>query len=107
MDEGNRKRYKAEDKVAVLRRSIIGGEALSEVCTQSGVSPNLFYRWRQELFDNGALVFERAGQRNGNRELRDLQATVTKLQEQLAKKEGVIAQLAQEYVTLKKTLGLA
>ena len=45
---------------AVLRRVLIGREDISKVCEAVGCCPSQVYRWQKQLFDTGAMVFERS-----------------------------------------------
>lgn len=101
-----RKHYTAEQKIAILRRHLIDKIPVSELCDQHGLQPTVFYRWQKELFDNGAAALER---KNGDRrqdraraaEAQHLQA----LRAKLARKDEVLAELMEEHVALKKSLG--
>jgi len=49
-----RKRYSAEQKVAILRWHVVDREPTSKPCDELGLQPSLFYRWRKEFFENDA-----------------------------------------------------
>jgi transposase-like protein len=98
-----RKRLTGEEKVALLRRHLLEKVPVSTLCEEAGVSVNVFYRWQQELFENGALAFER---RSDVREKR-LEERNAALEAKLAKKDEVMAELLMEHVALKKSLGEA
>jgi len=49
-----RKHYNAEEKVAILRRHLLEGAAVSTLCDELGLQPTVFYRWQKEFFENGA-----------------------------------------------------
>lgn len=102
----SRKRFTSEEKAGAVKRHLVGGEAVSAICEDLGLAPNLFYRWQKELFEHGAAAFEVKGR--GPRvdtRTRVLERKVEKLQTKLAHKDGVIAEITEDYVTLKKTLG--
>ncbi|MGQ3684330.1 MAG: hypothetical protein ACUBOA_04850 [Candidatus Loosdrechtia sp.] len=61
----------------------------------------MFYRWQKILFENGASAFELL---NGTGE-RNKEEKVKKLEEKLAHKDEVIAEIMFDYVKLKKILG--
>jgi transposase-like protein len=101
-----RKQYTSEEKAAAVKRHVIGGEAVSAICDDLSLAPNLFYRWQKELFDHGAAAFEVKG--NGRREsvrVRGLERDNEKLRAKLAHKDNVIAEITEDYVRLKKSLG--
>ena len=96
-----RRRFTGEEKVAILRRHLVEGAAVSDLCDEYGLNPTMFYRWQKELFENGAAAFER---RSNGRE-RKLEEKITKLETKLAHKDEVIAEIMESHVALKKSLG--
>ncbi|MGI9072275.1 MAG: transposase [Bryobacteraceae bacterium] len=56
-----RKHYGAEEKVAILRRHLLEGAAVSTLCDELGLQPTVFYRWQKEFFENGAAAFQTKG----------------------------------------------
>jgi transposase-like protein len=99
-----RKHYSPEEKVAILHKHLVEKVAVSEVCEQHGLSPNVFYRWQKEFFENGAAAFRRNGR---DTKTQKLEAEVERLRAKLADKDEVIAEIMAEHVALKKTLGQA
>jgi len=59
-----RKHYTAEEKVAILRRHLVEGVPISELCDQLELQPTVFYRWQKEFFENGAAAFQQRGRSN-------------------------------------------
>jgi hypothetical protein len=58
------------------------------------------------LFDHGAAAFEVKGRGpRADTKTRALERKVEKLESKLAHKDGVIAEITEDYVMLKKTLG--
>ena len=51
-----RKHFTPEEKVAILRRHLVGRVPVSELCEELGLRPTVFYRWQKELFENGAAA---------------------------------------------------
>ena len=101
-----RRHFSSEDKAAAVKRHVVGGEAVSAICEDLGLAPNLFYRWQKELFDNAAAAFEVKGRGpRPDTKTRKLETKVEKLESKLAHKDSVIAEITEDYVTLKKTLG--
>jgi transposase-like protein len=96
-----RKQYKAKEKVAIIRKHLLEGVAVSDVCEEYGIQPSVFYRWQKALFEQGDQVFERGRNRQVNRQERQIAA----LQEKLKKKDEVLGEVMEEYVALKKTFG--
>jgi len=101
--EKQRRTFTATEKVAILRRHLLDKAPMSSLCDEHGLNPTVLYRWQKELFENGAAAFER---RSNGRE-RKLEQKVEALTAKIARKDGVIAELLEEHVALKKSLGEA
>ena len=66
----------------------------------------MFYRWQKELFDHADAAFEVKDRGHGtNGVSRKLERDIEKLRSKLAHKDSVIAEITEDYVRLKKTLG--
>jgi len=52
-----RKHYTPEEKLAILRRHLVEGVPVSDLCDDRGPQPTVFYRWEKEFFENGATAF--------------------------------------------------
>jgi transposase-like protein len=99
-----RRHLTRDEKVAVLRRHLIDKQAVSDICEAAGIQPSQFYRWLKQFFENGALALERNGGKDAA--VRGLDARrVEKLEAKLRAKNAVIADLLEEHVALKKSLG--
>jgi transposase len=59
-----RKHYTPEEKVAILRRHLVEGVSISDLCDELGLQPTVFYRWQKEFFENGAAAFQQRGLTN-------------------------------------------
>ena len=58
-----RRTFTAEEEVSILRRHLLDGVAVSDLCDEHGLNPTVFYRWQKAFFENGAAAFERRGTR--------------------------------------------
>lgn len=96
-----RKHYTAEEKVAILRRHLLEHEPISKLCDEAGLQPAMFYRWQKEFFENGAAAFQGKARTNSQAE----QERIEFLEKRIQRKDEVIAELMEEHVTLKKSLG--
>jgi transposase len=99
-----RKNYTAQEKIAILRRHLVEKVPVSDICEQHQLQPTLFYRWQQELFENGAAALER---RNGRSAYAAEQQKIAALEAKLTQKNEVLSELMEEHVKLKKTLGVS
>jgi len=97
-----RKHYSAQEKVSLLRLHLVEKQAVSDICDKHELQPTVFYRWLKEFFENGAAAFEpKPGKKRLRHEKRKLEA----LEAKLRKKDEVLAELMEEHVALKKSLG--
>jgi len=101
---GQRRRFSAAEKVAVLREHFIDKMPVSQVCDKHGLNPTVFYRWQKEFFEKGTMVFEVRDERPG-RQTKELEARNEALRAKLVRKDEVIAELLEDHVRLKKELG--
>ncbi len=101
MSTKRRANFSAKEKVAILRERLIEGKPISEVCEAHGIQPKQYYEWQQRFFENGEAAFKG----DEARETRQLKGKVSELESRLAQKDGVIAELSQEYIQLKKSRG--
>ena len=101
-NEINRRHFTPEQKVAILRQHLLENKAIGDLCDQHQINPTLFYRWQKELFENGAAAFAKPSQsRCGGQQ----KQAVERLENKLRQRDEVLAELMQEHVALKKSLG--
>lgn len=105
MNEKQRRKFSGEEKVSLLKRHLLNKEAVSDICDELSISPNQFYRWQKEFFDNGGVAFEKRRRHSENIKLRKLSDKVEKLENRLFYKDQVIAEITEDYVKLKKNFG--
>jgi transposase len=101
-----RKRLTPEQKVAIVRRHLVEKVPISDLCDEFKIHATQVYAWQKQLFEGGALAFERRP--NGANQRRQEDAAVKKiaaLEAKLIQKNEVVAELLQEHVQLKKELG--
>lgn len=101
-----RKILTPKQKISILREHLIEKVPVSEICDKHGVSVVNFYNWQKQLFENGAIAFERkTNSANAKRQDNANAAKIEKMEAKLQQKNEVIAELLQEHVELKKELG--
>lgn len=98
---GKRKRFSAEQKAAVVRRHLIDGQAVANVCDENGIQPSVFYRWQKQMFESLPALFER----QGASPTRALEEENERLRQQLARKDEIIAEVTGELIDAKKKSG--
>jgi transposase-like protein len=96
-----RKNYSPEEKLSILKRHLVEGVPVSDLCDELQLNPNVFYGWQKQLFENGAAALQRS--RKAQADPRDRR--IEQLEAKLTQKNEVLAELMQEHVALKKALG--
>ena len=56
MSSRQRRRFKPEEKLAIVRRHLLEEVPVSDLCDEYGIQPTVFYRWQKQLFDSYTLV---------------------------------------------------
>src|SRR5262245_10236876 len=103
MSKPTRRNHSSQQKAALLKRHHLDKVAVSDLCDENKLQPSVFYGWQRQLFANAAAIFE-ASTTGASRREQELEARVAQLEARLAKKDAVIAEISEEYVTLKKEL---
>jgi len=96
-----RKNYTPQQKVFILKRHQVDRIPVSDLCGQDDLLPNVFYRWQKEFFENGASAFENKQDCQNKAELKRIE----KLEAKLQTKNGVLSELMEEHVKLKRNMG--
>ena len=100
----SRKNYTPQEKVAILRRHLLEKEAVSDICDKLNLQPSVFHRWLKEFFENGSAAFEHVANGSKKHEAKQ-ERRIEKLEEKIQLKNEVLAELMEEHVILKKSLG--
>jgi len=104
MSKRDRRRHTAEQKAKLLREHLGDKRPVSEICTEAGIQPSLFYTWQRDLLAGAPALF--SNRRAPSRE-KELEEKVSRLEARVARKDQIIAEVTEEYVKLKKELGEA
>lgn len=96
--------FQPDDKVAAVRRHLVEGVPVSDLCDELEIKPTQYYAWQKQFFENGGLAFQRRNGKNRQQPNAD-QKKIAALEEKLQKRDEVVAELLQEHVQLKKELG--
>src|SRR3989339_977948 len=99
--KATRRHFDGEEKVRAIRRHFVEGVAISTICDELGIQVSMFYQWQRQLFEHGKRAFEIKESVHE----RNLQSKLESAEKKLAKKDSVIAELLEEHVKLKKSLG--
>ena len=101
MSKQKRRHFKPEDKVKIIRRHLIDKVSISELCEEFNIKPNQYYMWQKLFFERGEAAF----QTQNDPHQKQLERENVHLKEKLQKKDEIIAEVAEAFVTLKKELG--
>jgi transposase len=96
-----RRKFTPQDKAAIVREHLIEKVPVSDLCDKHGLKPTLFYRWQKDMLENMAALFER----QSGSETASLKRENEALRQRLVDKDRVIAQIMEDFVAVKKTLG--
>lgn len=97
-----RKTYTPEEKVAIIRRHLLDGVVVSDLCDRYGLHPTVYYRWQKEFFEGGAAAFAK----ESDRQIGQLKRQLADAEGQLTRKNEVLAEVMEEYVRCKKNGGV-
>lgn len=60
-----RRHFSPQQKVAIFKEHLVDGIAISELCDRHYIQPTQFDLWQKQLFENGAVAFERKTKASG------------------------------------------
>ncbi len=96
MSEKKRRKWTAAEKLRIVLTSMQPGVEVSELCRREGVHPTQFYDWKKRLLGSAEAVFDERPQKPDAKQER--------LERELARMKGVVAEITAENLELKKTL---
>jgi transposase len=96
MREQKRRKWTAAEKLRIVLTCMQPGVEVSEVCRREGINPTQFYAWKKRLLGSAAQVFDERPKRQD--------AEQERLERELARMKGVVAEITAENLELKKTL---
>jgi transposase len=99
----SRRHFSGPEKVAILKRHLLEKTPVSDLCDELDIAPNQFYRWQQELFENGHVAFDNGRKAKAVEDAQ--QRKIEQLEAKVQRKNEVLAELMEEYTQLKKELG--
>lgn len=93
-------RFTADEKVKILEEARQAGTTVAEVLRRYQLDGTTFYRWEREA--KAAMREALAGKPRAREDAKD--RTIARLQEEVAKKSRIIAEVVEENLALKKGL---
>jgi transposase len=97
-EKRKRKKWSASEKMRIVLAGLEPGVEISELCRREGIQPTQYYNWKSQLVSSAQSVF--GDKRRTKAEERDQQ----RQQDELRKKDAIIAEILAENLDLKKTL---
>ena len=61
MSTRKRQHFGPEQRVAFVRRRLLEQVPVSDLCDEHSVHPTVYHRWQKQLFEHGAVAFQRTG----------------------------------------------
>ena len=102
-DKQPRRHLSPQEKVAIVKRHLLEGTPVSDLCDEFGLNPTLFYQWQRQLFENAHLAFENDRKIKAVEDGKDKK--IEQLEAKLQRKNEVLSELMEEHTQLKKNLG--
>lgn len=96
-----RRKYSPSQKVSIVRELLEGGYSLSEVSEKYQIHPTQLTRWKKQLFEGGVATFSGSHDKKQQR----LEKEMDTLKSRLSHKDGIIAELLEDNMRLKKNDG--
>ena len=93
-DNGGRRKWNAAEKLRIVLAGMQPGVEVSDLCRREGLNPVRFYAWKNQLLGSAERVFE---DRRGRPDARH-----QRLEEEVARFQGVIAEITAENLELKR-----
>ena len=98
-----RRSFSPAQKAEIVRRHLSGKEAVSDLADEFDVQPTQIHTWIKQVLEHAETAFQRPAANRRTENAKDQK--ITYLEEKLAKKNEVVAELMEAHVQLKKELG--
>ena len=96
-----RRKYSASQKVSIVRELLEGSYSLSEISEKYQIHPTQLNRWKKQLFEGALDTFSRKTAKSDQKHEKELDGLRSKLNH----KDGIIVELLEENLRLKKNDG--
>ena len=94
----SRRKYSAEEKIAIVLEGLRGEESISVICRREGIVPNLYYSWSKDFLEAGRKRLMGDTLREAN------SSEVSGLRNENEQLKALVAELALKNRVLKKSL---
>jgi transposase len=89
-----KQKYSSSFKVRTVLDGLKSPDGIAAFCRRQGISEVQFYQWQKQLLENADLVF--------NKVPKPLERKITSLEEEIKRKDQIIAAVTEEALELKK-----
>ena len=93
-----RKKWTASEKLRIVLSGLEPSVEISELCRREGIQPTQYYNWKKQLMSSADAVF------GDQRQAKADERVAQRQQDELRKKDAIIAEILAENLELKKTL---
>jgi transposase-like protein len=97
-----RKKYSPTQKVTIVRELLEEGYSLSELSEKHRIHPSQLIRWKKQLFESAVETFSHRSKKDQKRSDNEMEH----LRSRILHKDGIIAELLEENMKLKKNDGV-
>ena len=102
-EKQTRRHFTPQEKATIVKRHLLEGVPVSNLCDEFDLNPTLFYQWQRQLFEHAHLAFENGRKSKALDDAKDQK--IERLEAKLQRKNEVMAELMEEHTQLKKDLG--
>jgi transposase-like protein len=88
------RRWKAEEKMAIVLEGLKGEKSVSEICREHKISQTQYYRWRDRFLEGGRRGLSSSSRDNGQEQSH---------KSEVERLEKIIGKMAVQIDILKKT----
>jgi transposase-like protein len=103
MSNGTRRHFTPQQKAEIVRRHLVGKEAVSDLASEFQVQPSQIHGWVKLILDQAEAAFRRQPGKRRADEAKERR--IAHLEAKLSQKNEVIAELMEENVRAKKASG--
>lgn len=96
-----RRKFSAAQKVSIVRELLEGGHSVSELSEKYKINSSQLTRWKKQLFEGAVDTFSRNTAISEKKHEQEVESMKSKL----SHKDGIIVELLEDNLRLKKKVG--
>ncbi|MBN1155481.1 transposase [candidate division KSB1 bacterium] len=90
------KKYTSKFKVQAVLEGLRDPDGIAAYCRRTGITETSFYSWQKQMLDHADSLFDKAP--------KSVQQKIAQLEEEVQRKDRIIALVTEEALDLKKKL---